>query len=117
MSAYFLGGAVGNASANVFDPVVYPLVDLFDARVAMDKKDIRKNNTFPTVRVKYVSEVVFKGQANTTITVSTSDNALTERMNFNARTTTLKNGDKIRVYYTIAKDPLEKWEVQAIERL
>jgi hypothetical protein len=49
--------------------------------------------------------------------VSTSDNALTERMNFNARTTALKNGDRIRVYYTIAKDPLEKWEVQAIERL
>jgi hypothetical protein len=38
-------------------------------------------------------------------------------MNFSARTAAIKNGDKIRVYYTIAKDPLEKWDIQAIERL
>jgi hypothetical protein len=88
-----------------------------DARVAMDKKDIRNGYTFPAVKVKYVSEVVFKGQSNTTITVSTPDNVLTERMNFAGRASEVKNGDKVRVYYTIAKDPLEKWEIQAIERL
>jgi hypothetical protein len=38
MSAYFFGGATGNSSASVFDPIAYPLVDLMDARVAMDKK-------------------------------------------------------------------------------
>jgi hypothetical protein len=117
MSAYFLGGTIGNSSESVFDPVVYPLTDLMDARVAMDKKDIRNDYTFPTVRVKYVSEVIFKGQSNTTITVSTDDNVLTERMNFTGRASSVKNGEKIRVYYTIAKDPLEKWEIQAIERL
>jgi hypothetical protein len=43
MMYVFTGGAIGNASANVFDPVVYPMVDLMDARVAMNKKDIRNN--------------------------------------------------------------------------
>jgi hypothetical protein len=117
MSAFFLGGALGNSTSNVFDPVVYPLVDLMDARTAMDTKDIRNDYTFPTVSVKYVSEVIFKGQSNTTITVSTDDNVLTERMNFTGRASTVKTGDRIRVYYTIAKDPLEKWQIQAIERL
>jgi hypothetical protein len=83
----------------------------------MDKKNIRNNTTFPTVRIKYVSEVIFRGQSNTTITVSTDDNVLTERMNFTGRASSVRNGQKIRVYYTIAKDPLEKWEIQAIERL
>ncbi|MDR2477705.1 MAG: hypothetical protein LBD48_00170 [Treponema sp.] len=112
-----MGLGAMNTSSSVFDPVVYPLADLMDARVAMDKKDIRNDYTFPTVKVKYVSEVIFKGQSNTTITVSTSDNVLTERMNFAGRAAAVQNGAKIRVYYTIAKDPLEKWEVQAIERL
>jgi hypothetical protein len=74
-------------------------------------------NILPTVKVKYVSEVVFKGQTNTTITVSTDDNVLTERMSFTGRASAVRAGDKIRVYYTIAKDPLEKWEIQAIECL
>ena len=111
------GGASGNNSANIFDPIKYPLVDLMDARVAMDKKDIRNNYTFPRVKVKYVSMVIFKGQSNTTITVSTDDDFLTETMNFTGRASSVKNNDKILVYYTIAKDPLEKWEIQAIERL
>lgn len=117
MMSAFTGGAMGNNSANIFDPIVYPLVDLMDARVAMDKKDLRNDYTFPRVRVKYVSEVVFKGQSNTNITVSTSDNVLTEIMNFTGRASSVRNGERIRVYYTIAKDPLEKWEIQAIERL
>jgi hypothetical protein len=117
MGAYFFGGAIGNSSDSVFDPVVYPLVDLMDARVAMDKKDIRNDYTFPTVKVKYVSEVVFKGQSNTTVTVSTTDNILTERMNFTGRASAVQNREKVRVYYTIAKDPFEEWQIQAIERL
>jgi hypothetical protein len=117
MIAYFSGGNLGNSTSSVFDPVVYPLVDLMDARAAMDKKDIRNDYTLPTVKVKYVSEAVFKGQSNTTITVSTGDNILTERMSFAGRASSVKSGDTIRVYYTIAKDPLEKWELQAIERL
>jgi hypothetical protein len=111
------GGAMGNSATNIFDPIVYPLVDLMDARVAMDKKDIRNDYTFPTVRVKYVSEVLFKGQSGTTITVSTDDDVLTERLNFTGRASVLRTGERIRIYYTIAKDPLEKWEMQAIERL
>jgi hypothetical protein len=67
--------------------------------------------------VKYVSEVIFKGQSSTTLTVSTPDNISTEKMSFGGRATGIKNGDKVRVYYTIAKDPLEIWEVQAIEKL
>lgn len=117
MMNMFLGGAANSSSSNVFDPIVYPLVDLMDARVAMDKKDLRNDYTFPRVRVKYVSEVVFKGQSNTNITVSTTDNVLTEIMNFTGRASSVRNGERVRVYYTIVKDPLEKWEIQAIERL
>jgi len=116
MAAYFLGSAASNSSGSVFDPIVYPLVDLMDARVAMDEKDIRNDFTFPRVRVKYVSEVIFRGQSNTTITVSTVDNVLTERMNFTGRASSVTNGERVHIYYTIAKDPLEKWEIQAIER-
>lgn len=117
MSAYFFGGTMGNSSSDVFDPVVYSLVDLMDARAAMNKKDYTKDYTLPTVKVKYVSEVLFLGQSNTTISVSTADNVLTERMSFTGRASSIKRGEKIRVYYTIAKDPLEQWEIQAIERL
>jgi hypothetical protein len=116
MMNYFFGGAAGNPLGNVFDPIVYPLVDLMDARVEMNKKDPRNDYTFPTVRVKFVSEVIFRGQSKTTITVSTADNVLTETMSFTGRASSVTNGEKIRVYYTIAKDPLEKWEIQAIER-
>ena len=110
------GGAMGGSS-NSFDPIIYPLADLMDARVAMDRKDIRNNFTNPTSRVRFVSEVIFRGQSNTTITVSTDDNVLTERMNFTGRASSITNGQRVRVYYTIAKDPLEIWEIQAIERL
>jgi hypothetical protein len=106
-----------NASSKVFDPTGYPAIDLFDARVAMDKKNYAKGNTFPTVREKYVSDVIFKGQSGTTITVSTSDGVSTERMNFGGRASNIANGQKIRVYYTIAKDPSEEWQIQAVERL
>ena len=117
MANYIFGGARGNSLQTVFDPIAYPLADLMDARVEMDKKDMRYNDTFPTVPIKYVSELIFKGQSNTTITVSTADNILTERMNFTGRASTLSNGQKVRVYYTIAKNPTEKWEIQAIEHL
>ena len=117
MSTYFFGAATGNSSSVVFDPVVYLPADLMDARAAMNKKDYTKDYTLPTVKVKYVSEVLFLGQSNTTISVSTVDNVLAERMTFIGRTSSIKRGEKIRVYYTIAKDPLEKWEIQAIERL
>jgi hypothetical protein len=117
MLSMVLGGASGNSTSSVFDPLVYPLVDLMDARAAMDKKDLRNDYTLPRVKVKYVSELIFKGQSNTTITVSTDDDVLTERMSFTGRASTVKAGDRIRVYYTIAKDPLEKWEIQAIECL
>jgi hypothetical protein len=106
-----------NDSSSVFDPAVYPSVDLLDARIAMDKKRYGNDNTFPTVRVKYVSSVVFKGQSGTSITVATSDGVSTERMTFGGRATGINNGDNIRVYYTIAKDPLEIWQIQAIEKL
>jgi hypothetical protein len=118
----FFSRVQGNQSPNstpenVFDPIRYQKGELLDARSAMNKKDIRNENTLPEVRIKFVSEVIFKGQSNTTVTVSTSDNAFTERMEFLGRSSTIKTGDKIRIYYTIAKDPLEKWEVHALERL
>lgn len=116
MESYFFGTSTSSATS-VFDPIIFSFVDLMDARVAMDKKDALNDYTFPSVKIKYVSEVLFKGQSGTTITVSTDDNILTERMSFTGRASSIKNGDKVRIYYTISKDPLEKWEIQAIERL
>jgi hypothetical protein len=117
MMSAFTGGAIANKSSSIFDPLRYKLVDLFDARIAMDKKDLRNGNTSPRVRDKYASEVTFKGQSNTTITVATTDGVLTERMTFGGRASGIANGQKVRVYYTIAKDPLEEWQIQAIEQL
>ncbi|GMO49612.1 MAG: hypothetical protein Ta2G_06650 [Termitinemataceae bacterium] len=118
MTNFFLGGGQqGNAETDVFDPVKYPLVDLMDARAAMDKKKHSNEYSLPTVRVKYVSEVIFKGQSGTVVTVSTPDGILTEKMNFTGRATNVKNGSKAKVYYTIAKDPGEIWDIQAIEKL
>ncbi|GBU28635.1 hypothetical protein R84B8_02195 [Treponema sp. R8-4-B8] len=102
-------------SESVFDPAVYPIFDLFDARIAMDKKNWADDNTYPTSRVKYASEVIFRGQSGTTIVVSTKDNFLTERMTFYGRVNSINAGDKVRVYFTIHKDPIERWEVHALE--
>ncbi len=113
MAAYFFGGAI--SSDSVFDPTEYSLVDLMDARAAMDKKDLRNNYTLPSVKIKYVSEVLFMGQTNTIITVCTDDKILTEHMNFTGRASNVNKGEKVRVYYTICKNPLEEWEIQAIE--
>jgi len=100
---------------SVFDPATYPVFDLFDARIAMDKKNWGDSDTYPTSRVRYASEVVFMGQSGTTIFVSTEDNFLTEMMTFYGRASSVKIGDKIRVYYTIHKDPIERWEAHALE--
>jgi hypothetical protein len=108
-------GNDGIYAESVFDPDAYPVFNLFDARIAMDKKNWGDSNTFPMNHIKYVSEVIFKGQSGTTIFVSTEDNFLTERMSFYGRTGSIKAGDKIRVFYTIHKDPIERWEVHALE--
>jgi len=116
LNLYFRGTS-GSVRSRAFDPITYSLVDLFDARVAMDNKKYNNELTLPTFREKYASEVIFRGQSGTTITVSTPDGVLKEDMNFHGRTTGISNGSKIRVFYTIAKDPYEIWEAQAIERL
>jgi hypothetical protein len=87
----------------IFDPAVYPAIDLFDARVAKDKGQYRY----------CVSEVIFQGQSETTVTVSTEDGFLTEGMYFGGRATGIKNGEKVRIYYTTTP----YWEIQAFERL
>jgi len=100
---------------SVFVPSLYPAVNFFDARIAIDKKNWGDNNTFPMSRVRYASEVIFNRQSGTTIVVSTEDNFLTETMSFYGRANSIKAGDKIRVYYTIHKDPIERWEAHALE--
>jgi hypothetical protein len=81
----------------------------------MNKKNWADGNTYPANRVKYASEVIFRGQSGTTIIVSTEDNFLIERMIFYGRADSIKPGDKVRVYYTIHKDPVERWEAHALE--
>jgi len=88
----------------IFDPAVYPAIDLFDARVARDKGQYRY----------CVSEVIFQGQFETTVTVSTEDGFLTEGMYFGGRASGIKNGEKVRIYYTTTEP---YWEIQAFERL
>lgn len=117
MSNYFFGGSVNNTGSDIFDPTSYKNVDLMDARAAMDKKNLGNDYTFASVKIKYCSEVLFLGQTNTTVQVSTPDKVLTENMDFIGQTSSLSKGEKVRVYYTISKEPLEKWEVQAIEKL
>jgi len=107
----------GIYAESIFDPTIYPLFNLFDARIAMDKKKWGDNNTYPETPVKYASEVIFKGQNGTNIFFSTEDNFITEVMTFYGRVGSINKGDKIRIYYTIQKYPGETWEVQALEIL
>ena len=112
--------STNNNSTNtesIFDPALYPVFNLFDARIAMDKKKWGDNNTFPGKPVKYASEVIFRGQSGTDIFFSTEDNFITENMTFYGRVGSIKKGDKIRIYYTIQKDPAETWDVHALEIL
>ena len=101
-------------SSGSFDPIRYTLVDLMDLRIELDKKD--SQNQYELL-VGFVSEVIFRGQVNTTITVSTDDNIFTEKMYFTKRASSIRDGERIRVYYTIAENPLDPLEIQAIERL
>jgi hypothetical protein len=100
---------------SVFDPATYPLFDMLDARIAMNMKNYSDSNTYPTTPVKYSSDVIFERQLSTNIYFSTEDGFITEGMLFYARAASLRIGSKVRVYYTIRKDPIEIWEVHAIE--
>jgi len=101
----------------IFDPITYSLVNLKDARAAMNKA---KPASIGGSEVKYVSEVIFKGQTGRIVTVSSSDNALTEKMDlYGGQSLSIQNGAKIRIYYTVSRSGSDKeiWAIHAIERL
>jgi len=65
--------------------------------------------------LQYVSDLKLVRQNGTDITFSSDDNAITQNMSIDQRSG-LQAGQKVRVYYTIMRSPLTRWDVIAIER-
>jgi tetratricopeptide (TPR) repeat protein len=113
-----------------FDPSEYTSVDLFKAasnaknlQVALSQEEAFSNQMQSGFMsgmggswfLQYVSDLKFVRQNGTDITFSSDDNAITQNMSIDQRSG-LQAGQKVRVYYTIMRAPLTRWDVIAIER-
>jgi len=113
-----------------FNPSEYTSVDLFKA--ASDAKNLqiassREEAVLNQMKsgfmlgmggswlLQYVSDLKFVRQNGTDISFSSDDNAITQNMSIDQRSG-LQAGQKVRVYYTIMRSPLTRWDVIAIER-
>jgi len=113
-----------------FNPVDYTSVDLFKAASEARNLQIAKNREeaiFTQMQsefmlgmggswfLQYVSDVTFVSQNGLDIQFSSDDKAISQMMNIDQRSG-LKPGQKVRVYYTIMRSPMTRWDVVAIER-
>jgi len=113
-----------------FNPSEYTSVDLFKAasnaknlQVASNREEAMLNQMQSGFMLgmggswflQYVSDLKLVRQNGTDITFSSDDNAITQNMSIDQRSG-LQAGQKVRVYYTIMRSPLTRWDVIAIER-
>jgi hypothetical protein len=113
-----------------FRPADYTSVDLFRAassarnlQIASNREEAISNQIQSTFMfgmggswfLEYVSDLTFVRQNGTGITFSSDDNAITQSMGIDQRSG-LQAGQRVRVYYTIMRSPLTRWDVIAIER-
>jgi len=115
-----------------FKPSDYKKIDLFDAVSSVSRMQ-RGNGSigdtlFGTLLQSdevygglssiqyYCSEVIFVSQSGTTIKFKTEDNAISQNMNISSRSGLTAN-QRVRIYYVVSKNPLEEWNVKAIEKL
>ena len=101
-----------------FNSGAYSRVDLFEAAAEAEKMIRGDGGPIDAVLAarKFVSDVVFVNQEGTYIQFRTADNAISRYMKIDSRAG-LSSGQRIRLYYTITKNPLTIWTVDAIERL
>lgn len=102
-----------------FRPADYEEKDLFDAVSIAEKLLINYRDEidwFGVYSRNYVSDVIFVRQDGQTIVFKTEDNAISQVMKISGRSG-LKGGEKVRVYYRVAKEPILEWDVRAIKKL
>jgi tetratricopeptide (TPR) repeat protein len=101
-----------------FNPADYQKRDLFDAVASVEKMPRGSGSLFDGVLTtfKFASDVVFATQDGTDIYFKTADNAITQHMKIGSRSG-LTPGQKVRIYYTVKRNPYTEWNVDAIEKL
>ena len=114
---------LSNAFSNkIINPYNFIYVDPYDLMLLVelysDKlKSVSFSNWDSDTQLWY-SNVVFVSQTNMDIYVKSEDGTFSQTMNFAGRTSSLKNGDKIRIYYSVEKKRYSTdWTVYAIEKL
>jgi len=109
-----------------FKPAEYTSVDLFKAVSDSDKLKRLTSQERELIRkglgigkginfLQCVSDLKFIRQDGLNITFSSDDNAITQIMTIDQRSS-LQAGQRIRVYYFVSKTPLITFDVVAIER-
>jgi hypothetical protein len=107
-----------------FDPSDYTRADLFrvvsasrNLPIATNKREALSNYSlgFRGYAIYGASDLTFVRQDGTYILFSSDDNAITQNMTIDQRST-LQAGQKVRVYYIVTSSPLITWDVIAIER-
>jgi len=101
-----------------FAPADYTSIDLFAAVADVEKGGTYYGNSYVFIPREYVSVsvVVFVSQNGTDTRFRTTDNAISQNMKVDGRSG-LTSGQRVRLYYRVAKNPLAEWRVVAIERL
>ena len=112
-----------NAFSNkIINPYNFIYTDPYDIMLALEiyperLKSVSFSN-WDSGKQLWYSDVVFKGQTNMNISVGSEDGKFFQTMNFAGRTSSLKNGDKVRIYYSVEKKRYSTdWTVYAIEKL
>ena len=101
-----------------FKPANYSEKDLFDAVTEAENLPINYKNDFDWLGLysrNHFSDVIFVRQDGRNVLFKTSDNAISQIMKISGRSG-LKNGEKVRVYYRFAKEPILEWNVAAIKK-
>ena len=109
-------------SENIFNPYNFVYADPYDIMLVMEvAPEQLETLSIPNWQDKnklFYSEVIFSSQTNTSILVTNKDKTFVKSMTFMGRTSSLKNGDKIRIYYSVEKKTYSTdWTIYAIEKI
>ena len=109
-------------SSNTINPYNFVYTDPYELMLLLEVYPERVKafsvSNWDSGKQLWYSDVVFKRQTNMSISVGSEDGTFFQTMNFAGRTSSLKNGDKVRIYYSVEKKSYSTdWTVYAIEKL
>lgn len=109
-------------SKKIFNPYNFIFVDPYEIMLMVElyPEELKSVSSYnwDSGKQLWYSDVVFKEQTNMSISVGSEDGTFFQTMNFAGRTSSLKNGDKVRIYYSVEKKSYSTdWTVYAIEKL